>query len=161
MKPANLVVEFADWFSNRHRQVSYKHFLRMNYRTENSRPSRSHHRLDGCFIGMLSVRYLCKKNKLKRSCWETDFGSFWDCLRSKEDDYGPCVTQDFSFSNPLIQATFDFARNILDILGMINTVFQERYSTVQELLDIIVSLKLEIDRLIGQRVRSFQLELTA
>ena len=51
------------------------------------------------------------------------------------------MTQDFSFSNNLINATFGFTQFIFDLLGRINTVFQERYATVTEIWDIIVSLK--------------------
>ena len=37
MKPVNVVLEFADWFSNKWRQVSYNNFLTTDDSTDNLR----------------------------------------------------------------------------------------------------------------------------
>ena len=78
----------------------------------------------------------------------SEFVRFWNGLRNDGQTFGPCVNQFFSFSNRLIDATFRFTFFILDFLGRINTVFQERFSVVVELWDMIMSLKALIDSFI-------------
>ena len=78
----------------------------------------------------------------------SEFVRFWNGLRNDAQTFGPCVNQFFSFSNRLIDATFRFTFFILDFLGRINTVFQERFRVVVELWDMIMSLKALIDSFI-------------
>ena len=55
------------------------------------------------------------------------------------------MNQKFSVSNRLIDATLCFSFFILDILGRMNTVFQDMFSGVAELWDMITSLEALID----------------
>ena len=60
------------------------------------------------------------------------------------------VPREFSFKNKIVKATFDFTLFVLELLGRINAVFQERLSTASQLWDIIVSLKAIIEQLATQ-----------
>ena len=160
MKPVNVVLEFADWFSNKWRQVSYNNFLTTDDSTDNLKtipqPSDTRWLFYRDVIGaILSQRQYVEQFALR----DREFPRFWAGLRRNVQKYGPCVTRDFSFSNNLINATFGFTHFILDILGRINTVFQERYATVTELWDIIVSLKMKIHSFTVSSNRVFPLGL--
>ena len=72
---------------------------------------------------------------------EGDFGRYWNNLKRDVVKYGSCVEQEFSFDNRIIKTTFNFVFVVLDLLGRTSTVFQERFCTVDELWDIVVSLK--------------------
>ena len=152
MKPVNVVLEFADRFSNKWRQVSYNNFLTTDDSTDNlrtiPRPSETRWLFYRDVISaILSQRQYVEQFTLR----DREFPRLWAGLRMNVQKYGPCVTQDFSFSNNLINATFGFTQFIFDLLGRINTVFQERYATVTELWDIIVSLKMKIHSLMYQQ----------
>ena len=75
---------------------------------------------------------------------ENEFDSFWQKVRTDKVKFGDFVDQDFSFKSPFIKASFDFAFLILDLLGKVNTTFQQRFCTVSDLWDVIISLKSRI-----------------
>ena len=151
MRPVNFVLSFADWFSNKRRQVSYKRFLVDKQGNENSKSSHSHQRRDGFFYMDVVQAILSQTRFVERFVLEEpDFHHFWRGLKRDVMKYGACVEQEFSFSNTLIRATFGFTRFVLDLLGRINTVCQERFASVTELWDFVQSLKNIVDLLVEQ-----------
>ena len=56
---------------------------------------------------------------------ERDFPAFWNRVRNDKVTFGKEIDQDFPFNSPFIKAAFSFASEILHILGIVNTVFQE------------------------------------
>ena len=141
LKPANVVLAFADWFTNKRRQVSYKRFLATNTPHENLRAIPQPSETRWLFYRDVLSAILSQKRSVEQFVLrEAEFRQFWVRIRSDAERYGPCVTRDFSFSNNLIGATFSFTWFVLDLLGRKNTIFQERFISITELWDAIVSL---------------------
>ena len=61
-------------------------------------------------------------------------------LESSKHPLGALKDVPFSFTDHLVNAHFDFAFFVLDILGEINTIFQEKYGFVPYLWEYITSL---------------------
>ena len=70
-----------------------------------------------------------------------DLGRHWNKLKKDVVKYGSCVEQEFSFDDRIIKTTFNFVFVVLDQRGRTSTVFQVRFCTIDELWDIVVSLK--------------------
>ena len=65
LKGVNIVKVFADWLSDRRRQVSYKTFCHERTQETNSEVSRSHLTRDGFSIETLFRQFYSKVNMLK------------------------------------------------------------------------------------------------
>ena len=128
MKPANVVLSFSDWFSNKWRQVSYRRFLTLHHQnaTVPAIPQPSDTRW--LFYRDVVKATIAQSNYVELFvASEIEFPMFWNGLKRTSRHYGPCVNHDFSFQDPLIKAIFDFTLLILDLLGNVNTIFQERF----------------------------------
>ena len=150
MKPANAVLSFSDWFSNKRRQVAYKRFLIQTKRPPVKvipQPS--------------DTRWFFYRDVLRAILAQTesveafvlddeDFADFWNSLRREWEKLDPCVQNEFSFDNPIIKATFGFTLEILDLLCRVNTVFQKRLRSVSQMWYIVQSLKRKSTSLIIQ-----------
>ena len=151
MKPVNVVLAFSDWFSNRRRQVAYKRFLAVEKKDDQLRaipqPSMTRWLFYRDVVRAIISQAKCIEDFVSG---DPEFLTFWNCLRSEQEKYGPCVQQDFSFSNGTIKATFDFTLFVLEMLGRVNTVFQESLCTTSQTWDIAVSLKRKIGQLLFQ-----------
>ena len=90
---------------------------------------------------------------------EKVFREFWTGLKTKVEKNGGRLEQCFSFKNPLIKASFGFTSFILDLLGRVNTVSQERLASFPQLWDIIQSLKMEVPKMIDQEPEVFSRSL--
>ena len=81
---------------------------------------------------------------------ERDFATFWQGVRRDEEKYGRSVNREFSFKDAYIKSLFGFCSYILELLGNVNILFQERLRTMAQLWDVVLSLKNEILSLIFQ-----------
>ena len=156
MRPLNFVHSFADWFSTKRRQVSYKKFLAEKFPNE---------RL-GVIPQPSETRWLFYRDVVRAIMTQTRFielfvseeADFQQFLRGSKRDvekYGGRVEKEFSFSNTLIRATFEFAQFILDLLGTVNTICQERFASIAELWDFVQSLKMKINTFVEQDLEVF------
>ena len=153
-KPVNIVVAFADWFANKRRQVSYKSFLTSNHSGSQVRaipqPSLTRWMFYKDVVSAIVSQAPFVEEFVSD---ESDFITFWNQLRNDPVNYGPWVEQEFSFKNKRIKAIFDFTQFFLELVGRTNSVFQERFSTVGQLWEIVVSLKMKVNSLIIQMGR--------
>mgnify|MGYP004552267677 CR=1 FL=1 len=151
LKPVNVVLAFSDWFSKRGRQVAYKRYLTANPPDTEVRVIPQPSETRWLFYRDVVRAILSQAEHVEAFVGgESEFASFWNGLRRDFDNCGQGVPHEFSFKNQMIKATFDFTLFILDPLGKVNTVFQERLSSASQLWDIVVSLKATIQQLIAQ-----------
>ena len=148
-KPINVVLNFADWFANKRRQFSYKQFLTVNQPNDDVKaipqPSDTRWLFYRDVVKAIISQARCVESFVSR---ESDFTSFWKSVRREEAKFGRSIDRDFSFEDPYIKATFSFCSYILELLGNVNVLFQERLCTVTRLWDVVLSLKNKILSLI-------------
>ena len=159
-KPANVVLLFSDWFSNKRRQVASKQFLTVMKRKAAVKliPQPSDTRW--LFYRDVVQAILSQTESVEAFVLEDDdFPDFWNSLRENEL-CGSSVPEEFSFDDRIIKATVGFTLEMLELLGRVNTVFQKRLCTVSQMWDIVLSLKGKIASLIMQTrfPRSCELE---
>ena len=159
-KPANVVLLFSDWFSNKRRQVAYKLFLTVTKRKAEVKVVPQPSDTRWLFYRDVVQAILSQTESVEAFVLEDDdFPDFWNSLRENEL-CGSSVPEEFSFDDRIIKATFGFALEMLELLGRVNTVFQKRLCTVSQMWDIVLSLKGKIASLIMQTrfPRSCELE---
>ena len=151
-KPVNVVLEFTDWFSSRREQVSYKRFLEVKHPNVRLRVIPQPSETRWLFFYRDAVSAIMSQQTYVESfvTSELDFFALWNRMRNDTVKYGESIDQIFSLQSPFIKAAFSFTSEILDILGRVNTVFQQRFCTVSKLWDIILSLKSKISLLVEQ-----------
>ena len=148
-KPVNAVLAFADWFANKRRQVSYKRFLTVRHGNSQLRVIPQPSETRWVYYRDLVSAIISQARQVDEFVSiQPDFLLFWNGLRKDCVKYGPCVEHEFSLNNRQIKATFDFTNFFLELLGRTNSVFQERFSTVGELWEIVVSLKMKVNSFI-------------
>ena len=127
MKGVNFIKTFADWFSDKRRQVLYKTFLSRETPNEKLKkiPQPSDTRwlfYRDVIASILSQRKRVEKFVNSQEC----FTVFCNSLKSKEDKFGTIVKGEFSFSNGLISSLFLFVDYVLGVLGNDNAFLQQQ-----------------------------------
>ena len=69
------------------------------------------------------------------------FSDFWNSLRSKKGTFGEIVDNDFSFKNGLLSCVFLFVKDILVVLGKVNTFLQHQNLNVLDAWCVVQSLR--------------------
>ena len=150
-KPVSVVLAFSDWFAKRGRQVAYKRFLMVTKPDIELRVIPQPSETRWLYYRDVVRAILSQTEHVEAFvCREAEFVTLWNRLRKDLEECGQRAQINFSFKNPIVKATFDFTLCVLEMLGRVNTVFQERLSTTPQLWDIIVSLKANIQQMLTQ-----------
>ena len=134
----NLVLMFLKWFTANERLVKYARFLRTNHANEKRRKIPPPSETRWLFYRDTLMAVLDQPDLIEaflnhdgmRDKFVTYLGSSKHPLGALRDVY-------FSFTHPLVDAHFQFALFVLDILGEINTIFQEKYGFIPNLWEYI------------------------
>ena len=141
MKGVTDIKSFADWFSDRRRQVAYKTFV-SRVETQNRlksipQPSQTRWLFYGDVIAsILSQRRHVEDFIKTQEC----FPSFWTSLLKKEKYEFPNCYQ-FSFENRHLCTLFLFVDYILGLLGRVSKHFQQRYLMIWEAWSVVKSFE--------------------
>ena len=145
MKMVNAVLSFVDWFATKRRLGSYKRFLATHFPNLKTKRVPKPSETRWLFFRDVVQSILTQTTFIEAFLIENDeFKGFWNEMRSDAQKNGLCVQQDFSLNCGLFISTMRFTSFILEFLGRVNTVFQERYATVSQLWDVVEAMKTSI-----------------
>ena len=137
----NFVIAFIKWITANDRQVSYRSFVKT---TSQNIPKKK-------IPPPSETRWLLYRDTLSAVMDQTDTIERFMNLRGNREKWnqflatqkfplGEIKDVPFSFDHPLVRAHFQFAKDLLDILGDLNELFQMKYSFVNNLWDHMSSL---------------------
>ena len=131
MKGVNIVKAFADWFSDRRRQTSFKMFVSETITEEKLRrilqPSETRWTFYHDVVSAILSQHTHVEDFITvMPC----FAEFWNSLRQKRQQFGLLVDRPFTFSDVELYHLFQFAEVLRALLKRVNLFLQERYLMV-------------------------------
>ena len=156
----NFVLMFIRWITGSDRLVSFTAFARTHQETKTKKiPSLSETRW--LFIRDALAALLDQTETVEAFLNEGDNRRKWArYISTPQHPLGTIKDVPFSFKQPLVNAHFQFAWYVLDILGRINEIFQVKYGFVHDFLEYLVSLgeflKVEIRKIEQHDFRTFR-----
>ena len=144
-KGISVVKAFCDWFSDRRRQTCYKKFLAQNNVREKLKKTPQPSDTRWLFYHDVVCSILSQSTFVEKFIkQDVDFQEFWSSLKTDQEKYGLNVESELSFEDGWFHSLFLFVKFILEMLGRVNRVFQERYLMIWESWSITQSLKKHI-----------------
>ena len=145
LKRLNVVKAFSDWFSDRRRQASYKKFLSQHNDGQKLKTIPQPSNTQWLFYRDVVASILSQDLSVDGFIQDNDdFQKFWNSLVEDDEGFHLSADKHFSLLDGEFHCLFMFARSVLEILGRVNTVFQERYLLIWEAWCVVNSLKKHI-----------------